>query len=432
MTNLITSYPITCIMVFNKNFYTLSKENEEVIEEFLKFKQAQKSTITPRTLTNIKEALRCLSNYFHPKDIRTLTEDGMISFFGDKKLFRNWRTRDTTATNIIQFYRWVYKLYKKERPTNLRFFEYTTPREKRKNKDINEKEKFLIEPLEYEKMLSWGHDVYGQTKAIWELYYLSGIRPEELPQLNLKDVHIDKDNTVIIKFIDSKSIPREIPLPSTPYKLLEYLEAHPGKNNKNNPLFFSLKDSDTFSRLEIAGIRQRFRKMVNELKLKDTLILKSFRKTRVTIVLNITMKERNLDYDDIGKIFCWTPKTIAERIQDYKLSDTEDLKRKYCKDIETIPSYQQQKQALDLIQTNDIIIKKEFEKENIELKQKISNLESDVRGMQKLIKQLESIVYEDLDKKIASEKHRQQLADEADKINKEYLPTNEKQKVARF
>ena len=91
-------------------------------------------------------------------------------------------------------------------------------------------------------MLTWGKDIHGQTNAIWETYYLSGVRPEELPQLQMKHIIKDNNGIISIKFIDSKSMAREIPLPQTPYKLLEYIEMHPQKNNKEAPLFFPLKN----------------------------------------------------------------------------------------------------------------------------------------------------------------------------------------------
>lgn len=358
-------------MASNKKLYTVSTTNNDIIEEFIKFKRAQRALIRERTLYNIKEALKCLSNHFHPKEIKKLTEKDLIEFFGNKELFHNWRTRDTYAINIMQFYRWIHNTPKNSRPPNMQWFEYTTPREKRRTKKTNQKKELLIEPKDYEKMLTWSLDRYGQTNAIWETYYLSGIRPEELPQLKIKDISIDNDNIVTLRFTDSKSMAREIPLPLTPYKLLEYLENHPFKNDKDSPLFFPFKSKSGLKHLSIDAIRDRFRKMKKDLKLKPTLKIESFRKTRVTIVLS-TIKEKNLDTDDIGKIFGWTPQTVTQRIQDYKLSDIDDLKKKYSKYSKPLPSYSQLKKFNET--TN-----KEQDKEIEKLNKNVNSLENKIK-----------------------------------------------------
>lgn len=329
-------------MVTNKKLYYVNKTNADIIDKYLEFKIIQKPEISHRSLRNIKETLKKLSDFLKEKPLKNATEKDLQDFF---KSISNehYTSRDTYANHIIPFYRWEKKLNKKERPQNMLWYEFTTKREKERKKDPYFKEKYLITTEEYEKMLNYNHDIYNQSNAILETYYLSGIRPEELtgdytsnekiPE-NFKvsmliEDFIEKNGRYSIRIHHSKTKPRQVPLPKRPDNLIRYIGNHPHKDNKKAPLWFSLKDPNKLKPLKIDSLRFRFRKIKNSLNLKPTLSLKCFRKTRATFYFK-QAKNSNINYRDIGKIFGWNSKTVLERAEEYDLSNFDDLIEKLC------------------------------------------------------------------------------------------------------
>ena len=131
--------------------------------------------------------------------------------------------------------------------------------------DIKAKEKYLIDPEDYKKMINYEFDKFGQTQALWETYYLSGARPSEIVQMTLDDVKKDKEGIITIIIKSSKSQPRKIPLPETPYKLLEYIEQHPRKNDPKAYLWFSLKRPSHNKPIVEHSIRLRYSQMKKQL-----------------------------------------------------------------------------------------------------------------------------------------------------------------------
>lgn len=309
-------------MTTHKNFYKVSKSNTEIINEYLQYKKTSK-VITERSLRNIKETLKKLADFLKQKSIKKADKEDLIGFFGDEKRVKI-KSRDTYANHIIPFFRWVNDLDKHTRPDNMKWFEYTTQRDKRKQTDPNRKEKFLISRDEYEKMLSYVHDPFGQNNALWETYYLSGARPEELLKMKVRDLKIGNDS-VSITITDSKTIPRQIPLSENPINLIKYFECHPNKNNPDAPLWFSFKNIN--NQLKGDAVRNRFREMVKKINLKETFSIKCFRKARATIMF----QDKEFDDTYIGMFFGWTPQTVIMRRQEYNLTNYEDLKNKVCK-----------------------------------------------------------------------------------------------------
>jgi hypothetical protein len=147
---------------------------------------------------------------------------------------------------------------------------------------------------------------------------------------------------------------------------------------------------------------------------KQTYNLKSFRKTRATIVFE-NQHKLGLTFKQIGDIFGWTEDQVPKRQAEYLLTDEEETLKKYCTETYIEPTQMQLKK----INTETT---EKFKQENIELNKKVGDMESEMRDMQKLIKKLEHDLYEDLERKIASEQYHQQLADEADEINAQQPP----------
>jgi len=340
-----------------KAIFKPSEENNKIIDEYIEYYKAQNTSV--KSTRNIETSLKALAHSLDKKSLKNATEEDLIKFF---KTLTHPSTRAIRANHIIPFYRKIFNIpyHTKNRPSNMYWFKFPTKQEKRRSIDPNAKEKYLIEPEQYQKMLTWNHDRYGQTNALWETYYFTGARPSEIPKIKVGDVKTDSDGIVTIMLTDSKSQPREAPCPFTPHKLLEYIENHPYKDNPNAFLWFPLNRPSKNKCIDSNTVRERFSKMKKDLKLKPTLKVKSFRKTRATAVFT----ENKLNDSDIGKIFGWEPHTVIMRRQQYDLTNIDDLKAKYCKPSKSQPSYTQ------LMKTKDTTDKQQ----NIEISRLTSEL----------------------------------------------------------
>lgn len=347
--------------------YKANKENYVIIEEYLKFKKAKKPNITIHGIRQITQSLEKLSHYLQKntkhKSLRKASKEEMIDFFNKSITLSSWNNH---GNNIIPFYRWLEDLDKHTRPSNMKWFESTNARAKQRNNDPHRKDKLLLTTDEYNQIMDYSKDFYGQNKAIWETYYLSGFRPEELTSMNIGDVREDEDNNVWVSCSNSKTYPREIPLPDYPENLIRYIGNHPRKNNKNAPLFFSFNGSRKLTRLNILRVEQRFRKIKIKLKLKPTLNIKSFRKTRATIYFASDDLKINND-TTIAKMMGWSPQTVYQRRQEYNLTNKDDLKNAICKKTMTSISYDTIKSKLDNYESKFEPKIKELEKKNKEL-----------------------------------------------------------------
>jgi len=121
--------------------------------------------------------------------------------------------------------------------------------------------------------------------------------------------------------------------------------------------------------------------MKKDLKLKQTLKVKSFRKTRATTVFT----DSKLNDKDIGKIFGWEPHTVIMRRQQYDLTNIDDLKAKYCKPSKSQPSYTQlRKMKYTTDKQQDIKLSK-LKKENEHLRKEFKDLRAKQQAMAKSI-----------------------------------------------
>jgi hypothetical protein len=140
------------------------------------------------------------------------------------------------------------------------------------------------------------------------------------------------------------------------------LENHPYKDNKNAWIFISLDRRFKNRHITVNSLSEKFKKMIKELDVKQTLILYSFRKTRATIMFD-------QDYDDkeMGDLFGWKPYTVIEMRKEYVLRDFEDLKNKIFEKAEIYTTREQLEQ-----ENKDIIENQKREIE--ELKNQINGI----------------------------------------------------------
>jgi len=359
-------------MFNNKKTFNTNEANSEIIEDYINDYNINNKTCSPDTIRSKKQILRKLSHYLEKhtnhKSLKKATKEDLKQFFNNNK-YVTIGSHNLTGSHLIPFYRWVYDIEDKHiRPKNMGWYETSSKRAKLRNSDPHRKDKLLLNPEEYKKIVDYSKDFYGQNKAIWETYYFSGFRPDELTSMNIEDVNEDKkENIVYVSCPKSKTCPRKIPLPEYPEKLIRYIGNHPKRNNNKAPLFFNLKGSTKLNRLTTQQIEQRFRILRSKLKLKSTLVIKSFRKTRATIMFN--SDDPNINNDTIiGKYMGWSPTTIILRRQEYNLTNLEDLKKAICKKPMKSTSNYKLQRDLDIIDNKYIPKIKKLENENKKIK----------------------------------------------------------------
>lgn len=180
-------------------------------------------------------------------------------------------------------------------------------------------------------------------QALWETLYLSGARPNEIAKMKVGDVRIlQKGVEIVVR--KSKTKTRKIPLSGEPKYLLRWLGNHPFRDDPEYPLWLSFANQSKFKQLHEGRIYNKLKQLVQRAELKNTIMPKSFRKTRATIMFR--------EYDDtmMAQLFGWSLNTVAQRRQDYDLSNYEDLQEKVfgkSKLPETFDSLMEQKQKLE-------------------------------------------------------------------------------------
>ena len=152
------------------------KNNEEMIEEYKKFRETNNKA--KNTILADINAMNQLRKYTKGKNFDKIDEKDTIGFIGS---FTGIGTKVQYATRLIRFYRWLNKLDKRERPANMKWFEYPSKDQIIKRKDPDVK-KYLITDDEYAKIIQFCGDE-GKWAALFETLYLSGGRPDEVTAL---------------------------------------------------------------------------------------------------------------------------------------------------------------------------------------------------------------------------------------------------------
>jgi integrase len=329
-------------LLAKEKIYNVTNKNQTQIDKYIAFRRAlNKSSIT---LKNENATLQHLGDFIGEKTFDQINEEELQQFFTN---IDNLGTRDIKGLRITQFYRWLNKLDKHEKPQVMKWFEFSSSDQRERNKDPDVK-KYLFTPEEYRTIITASGDAHGMWQALWETYYLSGARLGEVHGMRIKDVKI-VDGNVSILVIDSKTIPREIPLTEKPNLLLRWFNNHPHKNLPDSPLWISHTARTYLKKLTYSAIGVKFDIIRKYTNIKKTLSVHCFRKTRATAIFS----SRDPIYDDaeIGKFFGWKSHTVIDRRQQYDLRNIEDLKDKVFGTItgklETYDIIKQEKELLE-------------------------------------------------------------------------------------
>lgn len=129
-----------------------------------------------------------------------------------------------------------------------------------------------------------------QDRFMFELFADIPLRPKDLENLKIKDVHIDNFGVVLDFHSKTEQGKRELLLKNSRVAFLKFWENHPFKDEKDKPLFYSVSNKDYGNPIKWTAMDGRFRKIVKRTKLsqdiKDNLTLYVWRRSITTILLS--------------------------------------------------------------------------------------------------------------------------------------------------
>lgn len=355
-----------------KVFVNISNENRQVIDEFLSIRQIQKKS--KETVDTDEFCLCKFAHFLNKKHFKDVTEKDLQDFF---KTIDTYSTFNLLGIKLIQFYRWLLKLKRKQRPDIFQWFEFISNDKKAKDSNPDSIKDQFITTSEYNTILTSCWDKYGMWEAMFETYYLSGGRLSEVRNMTIGDVKTDSGKVSLVLRV-SKTRPREVPLSSYPERLIRWLQNHPNKNNPASPLWISLGTRNYGGIITENGVAGAFYKIIKNTDIKKTLSIHCFRKTRATIMFNERTKDGGLKYSDthLAMFFGWKPKTVVERRQEYDLTTKEDLNALVFDGKNDTP-----------IETFDILKQQKKRLEN-EYQKKIESMEIQMKAMQDILMQI--------------------------------------------
>jgi integrase len=292
--------------------------NKEILNDYKVFRE-----VNNKAYHTIKEditAMEQLLKFTNNKPFKDVDEKDTIGFM---KTLKSLGTKTIYGQKLILFFRWLHKLEKRERPENMKWFEFPSKDLMIKKSDPDKK-KHLITDEEYKKIIQFTSN-NPKWSALYETLYISGARPDEVAQMNYEDVEIDEKGQVTITIYESKKIPRRIPLMGNPEQLMRWYNFHPTKDKKA-PLFPSESNRRYMLHLVEGAIRRNFNRIKKQVDIKKTLTPKDFRKTRGTILFS--SRDPIFDDTEIGQYMGWKPSTVIQRRQEYDLRGFDDLKEK--------------------------------------------------------------------------------------------------------
>lgn len=345
-------------------FTNISKENERTIDRYTDFRMNVKK-LSSHTAKLDKQILRKLAHLLDEKPFQDATVEDLQNFF---KQIENHGTYDTAGTKIKVFYRWLLGLNKKETPEVMKWFEYTPFQVKQRNKDPNFHKKHFITKDDYQRILNASYN--DSERALWETYYLSGGRRKEIANMKIGDVDIHQGK-VEITLYDSKTIPRNVPLPEPSPYLTQLLSTHPEKDNPKARLWLSFSGRNYGEPIHKSSINQRLTRVTKRAGINKPITPHDFRRTRATIYFSDVNEKGYHRWDDkeVSMIFGWTLQTTVQRRNEYDLTGYDNLKEKIFKSSGEVKTYKE-------LQIENKELKTKHQSEMSELTYKVEMLSS--------------------------------------------------------
>ena len=184
-----------------------------------------------------------------PKPVEKITSEDVSKYFLNLKVDGK-SAQSTTAhrISIIKiFFFWYYKEfeieYKGDAPKVISHIKAKRPNNKLKSSD-------MLTRAEIRKMIDACHKV--RDKAILSVLYETGARASELLGINLSDIQHETHSADVD--LDGKTGRRTVTIVESYPILLEYLNAHPYKNQPDTPLFINLSNAQFGRRFLYQGL----------------------------------------------------------------------------------------------------------------------------------------------------------------------------------
>lgn len=335
-----------------KKEFDISVVNRKTIDEYLDIGKANKKSVN--TIKTWGNALEKLGDSIENKRFKDVTEKDLREFFSNIK---SCNYHDLVGGIIIRFYKWLFHLKRREIPEIMEWYRYTSKNQKERLKDPDI-EKLLITPEEYKKIMGYSKDAIGMWEAFWETMYISGGRPDEVRNMQIKDVKID-GNRVLATLINSKKTPRIVPMMEQPQRLIRWLEIHPERHNPKAPLWVSYSPRTYGQKIGRTSINRKLIDIRNRIETKKSWIPYSFRKTRATILFSARTDDGARIYDnrDIGDYMGWDTEAVEARRKEYELTKRKDVMEKFFNNIS------EPLQTSEFVSQENKMLKEKHEKE---------------------------------------------------------------------
>ena len=354
-----------------KKLFKVSKENTKVITEFIVLRRDKGKS--KNTLYADRYVLEKFGYFLKNKQYKDATEKDLRTYMNTI----NFGSYNLQGITLIKFYRWLFDLDKDQIPKNMKWIEFKSKKNKNRIKDPDKK-KLLITQEEYLKIQEeCKSDIFGMWSALFETYWLSGGRLDEVRSMLIKDViKVNQGDNIKIALRKSKTIAREVPLAEYPECLERWLGNHPKRDDPNEPLWISFKGETKGKQIKKITIQHKFYDIRDKTKIKKTLSIHSFRRTRATQMFHERSKDGGLIYSDkeMGQFFGWSLSTVSLRREEYDLYSQEDLEKLVFGRCES-----------KTIETFDIL-KQKYEREKDRNQKKIAKMEKQMASMEETIR----------------------------------------------
>ena len=354
--------------------FKITEKNTQVINEYISLRKDKGKS--KNTLLSNQYVLEKFGHFLKDKQFKDANDKDLRNYMNTIA----FGSYNTNAILLIDFYRWLLNLEKDQRPDNLKWLEYKSKKDKQRIQDPEEKKKYLITPEEYQTILNYlKKDRYGMWEALFETYWLSGGRLNEVRNMLIKDIIKVNDGTKVkVGLRGSKTINRTVALAEYPENLIRWKENHPDKDNPGAFLWVSVGNRNYGKQISRNTIQQKIMDIRNNTNVKDTISIHCFRKTRATEMFNKKSKDGGLIYSDthMALFFGWSIKTVAERREEYDLEGQKELE-----DLIFNQKPTQEKQDYDTLKSQKERLENQYQK-------KIADMEQDMWDMKRLIDQL--------------------------------------------
>lgn len=282
------------------NKRNISKENKQIIKEFLEFKKASGMSI--RRLERYEQVLSYLAKVVNKKLTNVKDEDLMK--------FNKWLEKQNLSFNTEITFKKILKayfryLYKGDLPN--KFSEVL----KTKNWEITLTPDSIFSKEEIEKIISQTQSI--RRKAMIMSCYEGALRVGELFSLKVKDIEFTSWGCRL--FVrKSKTKKRVVPLFFSAPLLAQYLKIHQKREDKNSPLWINDKGVE----MKPQAFRKMLKKLCEKAKINKRIYPHLLRHSRLTFLSKI------LKPAELKKFAGWSKIKMIDTYEHLNSTDVEE------------------------------------------------------------------------------------------------------------